>query len=142
MNTNRTLYRAAVALWVGTGLFLVWSALAMGVNGREGDPFERIYLGVLAVGVLSAFAARFQPRGMSAALFATAGAQAAVVVIALLLGKQNEGATSVLEILAVNGFFILMFATSGWLFQRSVRPPAPEAEGPTRPAGKPSGLQT
>lgn len=115
----RKLYRGALVLAVGTGLFLIWSALAMGVNGREGDPFERIYLVVLALGMIVAVATGFRPRGMVSALVATALSQAAVVVVALMLGKQHEGATSVFEIIAVNGFFILMFLGSAWMFQRS-----------------------
>ena len=119
MNRNQTMYRGALVLAVSTGLFLIWSALAMGVNGREGDPFERIYLVVLALGMMVAVATGFRPRGMASALVATALAQAAVVVVALALGKQHEGATSVFEIIAVNGFFILMFLGSAWMFQRS-----------------------
>ena len=42
-----------------------------------------MYFGVLAVGFIGAFIARFQPRGMARALFATAVAQALVPVIAL-----------------------------------------------------------
>lgn len=141
MNPNKT-YKAALILAMGTGLFLIWSALAMGVNGREGDPFERIYLGVLAVGIVGAIASRFQPRGMAGALIATAVAQTLVVVIALVLGKQDEGATSVLEIVAVNGFFILMFLLSGWLFQRSTSVDGGASERPSRSPASGSELRT
>ena len=46
-----------------------------------------MYLGVIAVGFVGAFIARFQSRGMALALFATAVAQMLVPVIALMMGK-------------------------------------------------------
>ena len=141
MESSRTTYRAGFALAVGTGLFLIWSALAMGVNGREGDPFDRIYLAVLAVGIVGALVARFQPGGMVRTLLATAAAQALVVVIALIAGKQDDGATSVLEIVAVNGFFILMFLASAWLFGRSAGHQGQEGRAGRAPVGG-SDLQT
>jgi len=41
-----------------------------------------MYIGVLAVGIIGALIARFQPHGMARALFATALAQMLVAVIA------------------------------------------------------------
>jgi hypothetical protein len=68
-------YKVALGVALATGVFLVWTALAVGIIGRTGDPADLMYGGVLAVGVVGAVIARFRPRGMARALLATAFAQ-------------------------------------------------------------------
>ena len=114
-------YRAAVALALGTALFLVWSNLAVGIVGNERHPFNLVYFAVLAVGSIGAFMARLRPRGMARALFATALAQAAVAAAALIAGMQGAPESSVLEILAVNALFVVLWVGSGLLFRRAAR---------------------
>ena len=79
-----------------------------------------MYGGVLAVGIIGAIIARFQPHGMARALFATALAQAGVAAIALIarLGLPYSGPA---ELVLLNGFFIACFAGSAWLFRRAAR---------------------
>lgn len=125
MNTDTTAYRIAVAVSLGAALFLAWGVAAMGIIGAEGDPFDRLYFGVVAIGILSALLARFRPAGMVRALSATAIAQAAVAVLALLLGKQDVPVSSVAEIVGLNGFFIALFVGAAWLFRRADRPQGP-----------------
>lgn len=117
-------YRSAAGLALAGALLLVWMSLAVGIIGVEGDPSDLMYGGVIAVGVVGAFIAHFQPRGMARALFATALAQAAVAVIALILGKYPAGFSSVI----VNGFFVALFVGSACLFRKAAR------EGPERDA--------
>lgn len=126
MITNQTAYRSALVLALGSMLFLVWGVAAMGIIGVEGDPFDRLYFAVLAVGIVGAVIARFQPRGMVRALLAMAVAQALVAVFALLVGKQDVPVSSVAEIVGLNGFFVALFVGSAWLFRRAARrlPPA------------------
>jgi hypothetical protein len=114
-------YRAALGLAVGTALLLVWLIGAVGVIGEDGDRFDLLYLGVLAVGILGAVLARFQPRGMARALLAMALAQGLVAVIALLAGKQDAAISSVAKILGLNGLFVVLFIGSAWLFTRAAR---------------------
>ncbi len=71
-------YRVAVGLALATAFILVWLIGAVGVIGAEGDLFDLMYFGVLAVGIIGAIIARFQPHGMARALFATALTQALV----------------------------------------------------------------
>jgi hypothetical protein len=66
---------------------------------------------------------------MAAALFAMAGAQALVAVIALLAGKHHSPVSSVWEILGVNGMFVVLFAGSALLFRRSARGPFAASTG-------------
>lgn len=116
-----TAHRLAAGLALFTALFLVWSSLAVGIIGADGDPADLMYAGVLAVGAVGTAIARFRPLGMSRVLFATALAQATVAVIALLLGKHLSPGSSVLEILRVNAFFVVLFVVSALLFRQAAR---------------------
>ena len=109
--TGTKAYRHAVGIAVAAALLLVWMNLAVGLIGNEDNPANLVYAGVLAVGILGALIARFRPRGMACALFATAVAQMLVVVIALVAGW---GIT-----LIINGFFAALWIGSAVLFRRA-----------------------
>ena len=113
--TDNLAYRAAVGVAVGVTLMLVWANLAVGLIGSEDNPANLMYLGVLAVGIIGALVARFHARGMARALSAMALAQALVALVAL--GLRSSGP---LEIVAVNGLFVALFAGSAYLFRRAV----------------------
>ena len=130
MTTNKTAYRSAVGVAFAAAFILVWLIGAVGDIGAEGDPFDLTYFGVLAVGIIGAIIARFQPDGMARALFATALAQALVAVIALTVGKHQSSVSSVSEILILNGFFVAMFAGSASLFRYAARERLPAGVGP------------
>ncbi len=113
-------YRSAVGIALATACILVWLSLGVGIIGKDGDPANLMYFGVLAVGIVGALIARFRPHGMARALFAMALAQALVAAIALIarLGLPWSGPA---EIVLLNGFFVTMFAGSAWLFRRAAR---------------------
>lgn len=113
-------YRAAAGLAVAAALLLVWVNLAVGIIGTEDDRANLMYVGVLAVGLVGAAAARLRPYGMSRALFAMALAQAVVAGIALGLGLGAPYSPP-LELLGVNGIFVAMFVGSALLFVRAAR---------------------
>jgi hypothetical protein len=115
-------YRAAVGMALAAALLLVWINLAVGIIGDEGNPANLMYAGVLAVGVIGAAVARFEPRGMARALFASALAQALVPVMALMIWKPSVhpwGSPGVLGVFGLNAFFVLLFVGAALLFQRS-----------------------
>ena len=114
-------YRLAVGVALAAALILVWMMGAVGIIGVEGDPADLMYFGVLAVGLIGAVIARFQPEGMARALLAMALAQALVAVIALIAGKHEAPISSVVEIVALNGFFVALFIGSAWLFRHAAR---------------------
>lgn len=120
-------YRFAIGVSLATALLLVWVIGAVGLIGAEGNPADRMYGGVLAVGVIGAFLARFRPRGMTRALLATALAQAAVAVVALLNGEHHSPVTSVPEILGSNALFVALWVGSARLFRRAARERRPAA---------------
>ncbi len=107
-------YRTAVGIAVGTALFLVWANLAVGIIGNENNPANLMYYGVLAVGIIGAVLARFQPRGMALALVATAVAQTLVTVIALIAGLTDSMGT-----LLITAIFLVLWLASAWLFRKS-----------------------
>lgn len=118
--TNNILYRSAIGLALGAAFILVWLSLGVGIIGRDGDPANLMYFGVLAVGITGAVMARLQPHGMARTLLAMAFAQALIAAIALIAGLGLPW-SGPLEILLLNGFFVALFAGSAWLFQRAGR---------------------
>lgn len=120
MYMNRTAYRSALGVAVATAFILVWLSLGVGIIGADGDRANMMYFGVLAVGIIGAIIARFQPEGMARALFAMAIAQALVAAIALALGLGYP-ASPPLELVGLNGMFIALFVGSALLFRRAAR---------------------
>lgn len=125
---GNTAYRAAVGVALAAAFLLVWLNLAVGVIGAEDDLANSMYAGVLAVGIIGAIVARLRPRGMARALFATALAQASVAGIALVFGLGSTGSPPA-ELVALNGFFVALFAGSGLLFRRAAREHSPADAG-------------
>jgi hypothetical protein len=131
MNTDNSTYRIAVGVALAAVFLLVWLSLGVGIIGKDGDPANLMYFGVLAVGIVGSLIARFRPQGMARALFAAALAQASVGAIALLAGLGYPW-SGPLELLALNGFFIALFLGSAWLFRRAANPATRTERGPAR----------
>jgi hypothetical protein len=124
-------YRAAVGIACAAGLILVWINAAVGIIGSEDNPANLMYFGVLAVGFIGAFIARFRARGMSRALVATAMAQALVPVIALIIWRPDFNA-GVVQVLMLNAVFVAQWLVSALLFRHS-------AARPSKTTGEPLG---
>jgi hypothetical protein len=115
-------YRIAVGVALVAAFLLVWVNGAVGIIGNEGNPANLMYFGVLAIGIIGAFIARLEPRGMARALSAVALAQMLVPVIALTVWNPQAtswGAASVLGVFGLNAFFAMLFVGSALLFQRA-----------------------
>jgi hypothetical protein len=119
--TGNIAYRAAVGVAVVAAFILIWMNLAVGIIGSEDNPANLMYGGVLAVGILGALIARFQPDGMARALAATALAQALVGAIALIGGLGSTGANWPQVIVVLTGFFAALWLVSAWLFRKAAR---------------------
>ena len=115
---SNTAYRFAVSLALAAAFLIVWLNAAAGLIGMEDDdPANLLYVGVLAVGFIGAIIARFHPRGLAGALFATALAQALVGAIALTL-PNTAGS---MQIVIVHGVFVALFAGAALLFRSAAR---------------------
>ena len=109
---NSTAYRIAGGIAVAAALLLVWFNAAVAEPGDSPGP---LFFGVVATLIIGAFIARLEPKGMAYALFATALAQMLVAVMAMIAWGQY------VEILVLNGFFILLWLGSALLFRRAER---------------------
>jgi hypothetical protein len=109
-------YRAAAGVALAASLMLVWLTMGVSIIGRDGDPANLMYFGVLAIGGLGAVNARFRAAGMVRVLRVTAIAQALVAAIALVFRLGIEDPSWPLEILALTGFFVTLWLGSASLF--------------------------
>lgn len=108
--TGSMAYRAAVAVALGAAFLMTWANLAVGIIGSEDNPLNLMFFGVLAVGIVGAFMARFQPRGMARALVAMGVAQVLVAAAALIGGHFT---------VVLTGFFVAAWLMSAWLFRKA-----------------------
>ena len=113
-------YRFSFGLAFLAAMFLLWVNLAVGIIGEPENTANLMYVGVLAVGVVGAFIARFRAHGMSRTLFAMAIVQALVGVITVL-ADLGAPVTPVLSLLILNGIFIVFWDGSAWLFRKAAR---------------------
>lgn len=112
-------YRLGAIVAVGAGFLLTWVNLAVGIIGSEDNPLNLVYAAVLGVAVIGAVVAAFAPAGMARALFATAAAQMLVTVLALIWGWGAWQPPGAAGILALNGFFTMLWFLAGGLFRRA-----------------------
>ena len=115
--TGNTAYRAGVGLAIAAAFLLVWVNGAVGITDSDAD---FAFFLVPTVGIIGATIARFKPRGMVRAMFATAFALTFVSAIALIAGIV-PAYNSALEILGITGFFVALFVGSALLFREAVR---------------------
>ncbi|MCA1439885.1 hypothetical protein I6F07_06525 [Ensifer sp. IC4062] len=117
---NSNAYRAAVGIALATAFLLIWINAAVGIIGPEDNPANLTYGAVLAVGIIGAVIARFEPNGMARAIFASALVQALIAMIAVIAGMGYQ-ASPALEILGVNALFVALWLISAWLFRKAAR---------------------
>ena len=109
-------YRFAVGLAVGTAFIVSWVNL---VRVSESQNVANLmYYGVPAIGAIGAVIARFQPRGMARALFATALAQVLVPMIMLFFWRIRPAPGVAIEF-GGSTFFATLFVASALLFRRA-----------------------
>jgi hypothetical protein len=116
-------YKAGVGVAVVAALLLVWINAAVGIIGDD-ESINLIYLGVLVIGLIGAYLARFEPQGMARASLAMAIAQMVVPLIVLAI-PNLRGAfmepPGVFGVIALNAFFAILFAGSALLFRKAAQ---------------------
>lgn len=110
-------YRAGVAAALAAAFLIVWSNGAVGIVGNESNPFNLLYFGVVAFGLLTAVAARFRPGGMALAMAATAATLALLAIIAISTGQHRGPESSLPEIFGVTLFLAAPWLVSAGLFR-------------------------
>lgn len=114
-------YLSGVVLAVVAALALVWVNLAVGLLGGEGNAANLMFVAVIAVGVVGAVLTRGRTTGMSAAMAATAGAQALACTTAVAAGWASPGMRGVYEAAVGTILFGGLWLTAAWLFRSAAR---------------------
>lgn len=110
-------YKVAVGSALAAGFLLIWVNAAFGIIGTESNPINLMYFGVVMIGFTGAIITRFQARGMVFTMFAMVLTQALIAIIALVGGYYQSPPSSAVQIISVNGFFIMLFVVSALLFR-------------------------
>jgi predicted membrane channel-forming protein YqfA (hemolysin III family) len=118
--SQKTKYKFGVAVALGSGLFLIWSNAAVGLIGSEDNIFNLWFFGVILVGIVGTFVSKLKASGLERTMYAMTIGQALLMVIALMTGMQYVPHSSVMEIVAVNGFFMTLYLVAGLLFRGSL----------------------
>lgn len=126
--TANTAYKVAVGFALFSGLFLIWSNLAVGIIGSEDNIFNLIYFGLPFIGIIGAIVVRFKAKGLASTMFTLCFAQLLITVIALFRGMHKVPGSSVIEVIGVNTFFIFLFGISALLFRYAALPEATTSE--------------
>lgn len=116
--TDKTIYRLAIGGSLVATLMLIWLSLGVGIIGADGDPANLMYFVVVAIGIIGAIITRLKSSGMARVLLAMAYVQALIAAIAIF-AKMGLPYSGPLEILLLNGFFVVAFVVAAWLFRRA-----------------------
>ncbi|MBO6523034.1 MAG: hypothetical protein JJ971_04350 [Balneolaceae bacterium] len=119
MKAGSNTYKIATGLGLGSGLFLIWANLAVGLIGSENNPENQMYFSVIVVGIIGAVLSRLKARGMMITLFSMAASMIVISIIAFSMGAHLYPHSSVMEIIGVTCFFVVPFVLSGLLFRNA-----------------------
>jgi hypothetical protein len=117
-------YRGAAALALAGSFLAVWANLAVGIVGDEHNPWNQLFFAALLVGLAWAVVARFRARGMSQAMFATAGGLMLAFAVAMIRRPEEFGVHPAVE-LAGTAMFAMLFVGSAVLFGKAARHTGP-----------------
>ena len=129
-NDPRAAYRAGAGFALAAGLLIIWIIGAVGIIGSEDEPANLLYGVVLAVGAIGSMIARFAPKGMARAMYATAIAHGLVGVIAVAARWGSTSHNWPWDILGLTLLFGVMFLESAVLLQNSARQHTPQVVSP------------
>lgn len=107
-----TAYRLGAVLAVVSAFLVVWVNLAVGMIGSEDNIHNLLFLGVIAIALLGAAAARFRAGGMALAMASASLAQALIGGFGMLDDMRGG-----LFTIAMAGLWL----GAAWLFGRAAR---------------------
>ena len=113
-------YRGGAALGLAGAFLVFWANGAVGIVGNEHNPWNQLFSLALLIGVAGALVARFRARGLSIAMFVTAGSLMAAYAAATLNRPVELGAHLMVEFVGTS-IFALLFVGSGILFRKAAR---------------------
>jgi hypothetical protein len=114
-------YRLGVALSLAAGFLLIWLNVAVGLIGREDNPANLLYAGVLAVAAIGALLARFRPQGLARAMMAAAVTQVAVPLLVMgnwrLWSARVEEPWNMAQVAGITAMFVVLWGGAALLFR-------------------------
>lgn len=120
-NKGSNFYKAGMGIAILASFLVVWSNGAVGIVGHEGESINILYYGVLAIGLIGSFIARFQAKRMVYALYAMVTSIMIITIIALMGYMQEPPHSSTMQILGVNAFFVTLFLLSAISFRNATK---------------------
>jgi hypothetical protein len=81
--TRNYAYRAAVGSALAAAFLIIWATGAVGMIGSEDNPFNLLFLGVIALALAGAVVAHFRAAGMARAMLLAAIAQVGISIARL-----------------------------------------------------------
>jgi len=119
--SDKKLFRAAVGVALVGAFLLFWVNGAVGIIGNEGNPANLLFGAVFIVGLVGALLAKFRSKGLSNTMFAAAGVQMLVPVVALFIWSPANSSWSpgILGVFLLTAVFAVMFLVSGILFRKA-----------------------
>ena len=119
--SQATAYRIGAVLASFTGVTLIWVNLAVGMIGREGDPANAMYAGVLAIAIGGAVLSRGAPRGMAASMGMAGMAQAAAGVAAVAFALDSYTVGWPRDVIGVTVIWTALWMIAAALFLHAAR---------------------
>ena len=120
-SSKNFIFRLAVGISIFTTFLLIWVNLAVGLIGSGPNIANLMYIGILFILVIGAYLSHFRPKGMERVMFISAITVLLFAAIQLLAKMYKYPGSSVIEIMAVNGFFAMLFFYSALLFRMTSR---------------------
>jgi hypothetical protein len=127
---NSVTYKVAAAIALGSGLFLIWANLAVGIVGSENNPINVLYFGVIAIGLIGSVISGFRANGMTYTMFSMAGSLFLIALIVLITGEAEINdfpGRSIWGFWAFHAFFAVQFVIAALLFYSAAKELPPSA---------------
>ena len=103
--SRNSAYRAGVGFALAASFLIIWANGAVGMIGDEDNPYNLLFLGVIALALTGAVVARFRANGMALAM-----AAAAVGQIVIALGGMSDDPRGAIFSAAFAGLWLLSAA--------------------------------
>lgn len=114
-------YTFAAALALLVSFLSFWFTGAVGIIGNEAEDSNLLFLGVIAIALAGSVIALFRPAGMAVVMVVAAIAQAAVPVVASIIGDSRLAAIWAPEVIILTLVFTAMWLASARLFRSAAQ---------------------
>lgn len=115
-------YTIAAALALLVSFLSFWFTGAVGIIGNEAEDSNMLFLGVIAIALAGSVIALFRPTGMAVVMGVAAIAQAAVPVVASIIGDSAMAAIWAPEVIILTLVFTALWLASARLFRSAAQP--------------------